>query len=131
MNAIVIYVLIGIAIAIPVYLTNKDSDPLYRWSGCAMAVLGWPAIVIWIAIGRLPGKRMTHCVWCGDEIGNWSNGKDKEIEAWRTHYLNDCKEHPLAKRIQAAYAVTARALAEPTTDTKTLVEIASILEGEQ
>lgn len=58
-------------------------------------VLTWP--LYWFSfvyahfVGWVPAK----CAWCGKSVA----GHAKK-EAWRAHYLDECKDHPLAAKVR-------------------------------
>jgi hypothetical protein len=87
------YICMAIGMGAFVVFNNPEEPKRYR-----MAVIDaviWP--LIWVMIGSLYifGRFPARCAWCGKYVA--LRGAQ---ELWRKHYLNECKEHPLAKRIE-------------------------------
>jgi energy-converting hydrogenase Eha subunit A len=91
---VIVYIVLALGAAVAVVLANPDDPKRYRM-GFVFSFI-WPVTYVMIAIiymrGRYPGK----CGWCGKQVGPITG----KMDLWSSHYLNECKEHPLAKRIE-------------------------------
>ena len=83
-----------------IYLIVTAGTVLYFWKkGAWVQALGagilWPIIwLLWLILTiqeRIPAR----CAWCGKS----GVGSMHELAKWRRHYLEECTEHPLAKRV--------------------------------
>jgi predicted tellurium resistance membrane protein TerC len=91
MIAATAYILIGIGTAV----VMRDMAILSR----AAVVLVWPLYWFAFAFAHFVGIMPAKCAWCGQSVA----GHSKKM-LWTAHYLNECQDHPLAKKCAALEA---------------------------
>lgn len=101
------YILLGIGTALLTF--GREMNRRDHVITFAVWLLIWPVIWLQIAAIYTHGKHNERCVWCGEFVGPcltfkgviFNEADDRIKTLWRSHYLNECKEHPLAQKIQA------------------------------
>jgi len=88
------YFLIGLGTGMFGAIANAERGENSR------TVFVWPLIwpIIWFIFifvyftNRHPAK----CAWCGKVV---ASGRKEDLDIWREHYVDECQDHPLKKRL--------------------------------
>lgn len=96
LNYLLLYLAMGLALAVSGFVAWRDTPPLPRLLYVAVLWVFWPLMVALLIREKWALKHIqTYCAWCGEVM---TENRFTDLEAWREHALV-CQKHPLRDEI--------------------------------